>query len=358
MASVTTGAVQPRSPLRMFQRSDRAVRGVRWPGAGQVDDRRGQVGRHDRVEATPGRHAGAGDEQRHAERRLVRQLLAHPLAVLAEEVAVVGREHQHRVVQLAGRPQGVDEPRHLEVEHEQRLGPLTGHPRLRLDLGVVERRHLHRAGLVGDVGLGLPRRREAGAAGDQGVRTTPHPRRPRRAGEPRLGAVVAPHVVDVVGLVRQAGVRCERGQVHEERLLARRLATTSRTIRPSSVVWYSPLVRPHGPVLVQHRVEVVVGAGAHGVRHLEQAVPVAPAGGHERRRRLAGHPRRHQAVVVEVLADERRPVPRLAAARWPRSRCRRSHRTRTAPRCRASGGCARTARSGTTPGRGSRAGTG
>ena len=49
---------------------------------------------------------------------------------------------------------------------------------------------------------------------------------------------------------------------------------------------------------------------------------------------------------------------RSGGVRWPGSRCRRSRRSRTATRCPARGGCARTARSGTTPGRDSTTDTG
>ena len=91
-------------PARHLQRH--AVERVGGLEAGERDYRRRQVDVHDRGGDLPaGGEAGAADEQRDAKRFVVELRLAGVDPVLAAQVAVVGCEHDQRLVELPGPPQ-------------------------------------------------------------------------------------------------------------------------------------------------------------------------------------------------------------------------------------------------------------
>ena len=63
----------------------------------------------------PARNPRSRHQQRHVHAVIVGALLAHQ-PVLSQRQAVVAREYDDGVVQLAGRPQGVDDPPHLGIQ--------------------------------------------------------------------------------------------------------------------------------------------------------------------------------------------------------------------------------------------------
>ena len=126
--------------------------GIRVRG---VDDRRRQVGVDRQVaDLDPPRDARAAHLERHPDRLLVDVPLVLREPVLAVEVAVVGGVDDQRVVELARRPQRLDDLLDALVHRQQRL-QLTAV--LALDVGDLagaqawEVPDLGR--LVGDVGL-------------------------------------------------------------------------------------------------------------------------------------------------------------------------------------------------------------
>ena len=152
-----------------------------------VQDRRDEVDARDgEVDGLPpvlGRHHRTGHDPGDPDRGLVREVLLVREPVLAVEVAVVGREDDHRVPELAGGPEGVDDALHRLVDGLQRP---QRRPPVPIDLrgGAAAERRL-RVPLVG--GVGLAERRRA---------WRPHPaeevgvaRRPGRAVGHRVGGV-------------------------------------------------------------------------------------------------------------------------------------------------------------------------
>jgi hypothetical protein len=96
---------------------------------------------------TPGPH-----DQRHANGRLVHELLPVDDPVLALEEAVVGGEDDQRVLEDAGRSEGGDHARHALVDREQRFEPLPVARGQRRDVVRPERGPVpDRRRLVGDV---------------------------------------------------------------------------------------------------------------------------------------------------------------------------------------------------------------
>ena len=104
-----------------------------------------------------GRDTGAADQQRHPQRGVVREHLARPDPVLAEEVAVVRREHHVGPSELAG---ALELPHDLvdrQVGRRQGLQPLPVHLGHRGQLFSVRRRHVAQLlWHVGHVGVAPP----------------------------------------------------------------------------------------------------------------------------------------------------------------------------------------------------------
>ena len=127
---------------------------------GVVQDRRDEVdardGQVDRLPSVLGRHHRTGHEEGDPERGFVREVLLARDPVLAVEVAVVGREDDHRGPELAGGAEGAHDALHRLVDGLQRPQRL---PPVPIDLrggGAAERRSL--PPLVRGVGL-VERRR-------------------------------------------------------------------------------------------------------------------------------------------------------------------------------------------------------
>ena len=235
----------------------------------------------------PGRDPRPADDQRDADRRLVEHDLALRHAVLAVHEAVVRREDDVRVVELAGRRQRVDDlrrrPRRPRAATRGAAGSSRGS---RASLaGVSAARFRIAAGLsetsasLNDGGAGsgsfAKRLRWRGAGDGVEIRSG----RRGRAAPPQCGATNATQ--------RKNG----RGSVAWRRDQVDGLARVDVGL----VVRRAVAVVHERAVLVQRVVVVAVR------RRVRRAVPLAPA-----RRDLLG---RSRAVPVQVLAD----VDRLVA---------------------------------------------
>ena len=259
-------------------------------GAGGLEDRRGEVGvGHELAAARALRHARAAHDQRYADRGLVDEHLADLHAVLAVEEAVVRREQDQRVVELALGAQGVDDPHDGLVDGEQRLEPLlvvlVDRGRTR---GVDRRQRLDEARLVGQVALvvgGVRRQPLAREAVDV-------PRRRRGRDEPGR----------VVRVGRAAAVGREECEREEERRARVAHPPDDRQGALGVVVGRVVDRVAVEPVLVEQPVLVQRVAVEEVRRRVDRRVPLAPA---ERHLRGVADP-----VLVQELADVHGPVAR------------------------------------------------
>ena len=106
------------------------------------------------ADRAPRQHPGARDHQRDPQRLLIRLVLTALDAVLAGHHALVGEEHQHRVIALAAGVEGGDDLRDAVVERGKRREAAAIVATDQLAVGARERRAPpHRLRLIGDVGL-------------------------------------------------------------------------------------------------------------------------------------------------------------------------------------------------------------
>ena len=297
--------------------------------AGELDERRGEVGVDDRIGHGAGGEARSDDEEGHPDRLLVDPRFPPLDAVLAVEEAVVGGEHDHGVLELAALPQRVVDALDHLVHREQRRGLVAVGPRDLVDLGRGQLRQVpDRSRLVAHVGLvergrawerggrvpalvaggGLDRDgRRAG--GELPVRRDGrHREEERRAGRPpvdEVDRVVGDDVGLVVGRLRSEPLH-RAVPVHE-------VAVGPVGPAVEQPVPLGPpgrdLLRVIGAVTVEVLPDVAGGVAGRPQPHRERVRVVQAPVPAVRRRPVAVH-----AVVVHVLAGEE-GRPRRAAER-------------------------------------------
>ena len=250
-----------------------------------VDDRRREVDIGDSLaQMDAGRNARPANDQWHSSGRVVDVHLPERYPVLALEEAVVGREHDQGVVELAARVERRHDPLHGLVDGDERLDPAAVTLGDHADVGVAEQAPTaDREWLVGDVRLV-----ERGRHRQRRVR--------ERVVVPRGGNGHEP-LLCVRGPSRVR--RHERHPEEERRGSRRSPANDVDRLARENVRLVGSGVAPvaHEPaVLVQAVVEVVVG------RRVDGRVPLRPA-----RRDLARIP---EPVAVQVLAEVDRGIAR------------------------------------------------